>query len=151
MQISWKSAFSIWKSLWMLQKTCITIMACAIYYYLFFSYICTLLFYWKMRSCCDHHCPQQIRLQTNVQLGEGNLIFCCMGSQESFSGWSVGKMIITLSFRVGISKNENIDWWLKETYAIMSTQVTYETNHISLLCDSMMSRVPNFCFLYILL
>ena len=50
----------------------------------FFSYICTLLFYWKMRSCCDHHCPQQIRLQTNVQLGDGNLIFCCMGSQESF-------------------------------------------------------------------
>ena len=29
----------------------------------------------------------------------------------------------------------------------MSSQVTYETNHISLLCDSTMSSALNFCFL----
>ena len=28
----------------------------------------------------------------------------------------------------------------------MSTQVTYETNHISLFCDSTMSSAPNFVF-----
>ena len=44
-----------------------------------------------------------------------------------------------------------IDHRVKETYAIMSTEVTYETDHISLLCDSAMSSAPNFCFLCILL
>ena len=29
---------------------------------------------------------------------------------------------------------------------MMSTQVTYETDHISLLCNSTMSSAPNFCF-----
>ena len=50
-------------------------------------------------------------------LGEGNLIFCCMGSRENFLGWSLGKIIIIiiLSFRVGISKNKIIDHRIKET------------------------------------
>ena len=39
-----------------------------------------------------------------------------------------------------------IDHGVKETYAIMSTEVTYETDHISLLCDSTISSAPNFCF-----
>ena len=47
---------------------------------------------------------------------------------------SVGKIkIIILSLRVGTSKNKNIDHGVKETCAIMSTQVTYEIDHISLL------------------
>ena len=54
------------------------------------------------------------------------------------------------SFRVSISKNKNIDQ-AKETCAIMSLQVKYETEHISLLCDSTMLSTPNFYFLCILL
>ena len=44
-------------------------------------------------------------------------------------GWLVDKIII-LSFWVSLSKNKNIDHQVKETYAIISTQVTCETNHI---------------------
>ena len=33
----------------------------------FFSYTYTLLFCWKIKSCCDHIFPQQIRAQTFVQ------------------------------------------------------------------------------------
>ena len=58
--------------------------------------------------------------------GEGSLTFN--------SGWSVGKtIIIIVSFMVGTSKNKNIDHQVKETCAIISTQVTYENDHISLL------------------
>ena len=39
---------------------------------------------------------------------------------------------------------------LKETYAIMPTQVTYEIDLISLLRNSAMSSALNFCFLCIL-
>ena len=35
---------------------------------------------------------------------------------------------------VGISKNKNVDHWVKESCAVMSTQVTYKTGHISALC-----------------
>ena len=59
----------------------------------------------------------------------------------------MGKItIIILSFRVGTSKNKNIDHRVKETYAIMSTQVTYEVDYISLLRD-LTSRALNFVFL----
>ena len=57
-------------------------------------------------------------------------------SGESYwVGRSVGKIIIiiTLSFRVGTSENKNIDHRVKESYAIMSTQITCETDHFSLL------------------
>ena len=54
-----------------------------------------------------------------------------------------------LSFSVGTSKNENIDCLVKETYAIMSTQVTCETDHISLLCELRMSSALIFFFLCI--
>ena len=51
--------------------------------------------------------------------------FCCMG-------WLVSKIIIIiLSFRISISKNKNINHGVKQTCAIMSAQVTYETDHIS--------------------
>ena len=49
------------------------------------------------------------------------------------SGRSVGKIVIIISFRVGISKNKNIDHRVKEAHTIMSTKVTCETDHISLL------------------
>ena len=50
------------------------------------------------------------------------------------SGRSVGKiMIIILSFWIGTSKNKNIDHRVKESYTIMSIQVTCETDHVSLL------------------
>ena len=60
-------------------------------------------------------------------------------------------IIIILTLRVGTSKNENIDHQVKKPCAIMSTQVTNETNHISVLCHSTMSNALNFCFLCILL
>ena len=62
--------------------------------------------------------------------------------ERIISGRSVGKIIIIiiiLSFRVGISKNKNIDHRSKETCTIMSTQVTYEKDQIPLLRDSAMS------------
>ena len=68
------------------------------------------------------------------------------------SGQSVGKiLIIMLGFRVGTSKNKNADHRVKETCAIMSVQITYESHCVSLLRDSTMSNVLNFCFLCILL
>ena len=61
------------------------------------------------------------------------------------SGRSVGKIkIIMLSFRVGTSKNKNVDHRVKETYAVMSTQVTCETNHVSTR-DSTVSNALNLC------
>ena len=45
-----------------------------------------------------------------------------------------------------MSKNKNINNRGKETCAIISAQVTNETNHNSLLCDSTMSNAPIFCF-----
>ena len=81
------------------------------------------------------------------ELGEGILIFCLRAVGRTCSGRSFGKIIIIiLSFKVGISKYKNINHRVKETCAIMPTQVTYETDHISLLCDSTMSSASNFCF-----
>ena len=65
------------------------------------------------------------------------------------SGPSVCKIIrINPGFRFGLSKNKNIDHLIKETYAIMSTQVTCETSHIPTR-DSAMSNALNFCFFQI--
>ena len=67
-------------------------------------------------------------------------------------GRSVGKIIvILLSVGVGTTKNKNVDNGVKGTSVIMSTQVTYEIDHISLLQDSKISSVLNFCFWYVLL
>ena len=41
----------------------------------------------------------------------------------------------------------NIDHRVKEKCAIMSIQVTYESDHIFLLRNSTMSNALNFCFL----
>ena len=46
--------------------------------------------------------------------------------------------IIILSLRVGTSRNENSDNQCKRSCA-------YETDHMSLLCDSTMSSALNFC------
>ena len=61
------------------------------------------------------------------------------------------RIIIILSFRVSISKNKNIFHWHKETCAILSKQLTYETKHISLLRSSTMSSKLHFCLLRIFL
>ena len=61
------SVFFIRKLLQGAQKARIKIVVLAIYTYLFFSYSCTLLFYWKVKSCCDRCFPQQIRSKNNVQ------------------------------------------------------------------------------------
>ena len=89
-------------------------------------------------KCVKHNCRDVAKgskwhLSIDA-LGKGNLIFCCAGSQENF--W------------VGTSKNKNIDHGAKETCAIMSTQVTYENDHISLLQDSTISSALNFSFMY---
>ena len=72
-------------------------------------------------------------------------------SRELF--WSVGghnnnnnKPI----FWVDTSKSKNTDHGFEETCAIMSTQVTYEIDHISLLQGSTISNALHFCFLCIL-
>ena len=50
----WEYAvFSMSKSLRVLQKARVKIVARAIYTYLFFSYTYILLFCWKIKSCCD--------------------------------------------------------------------------------------------------
>ena len=72
MLVAYLTVFYIGKSLSVLQKACIMIVACAIYLYTlntyFFSHKCTLLFCWKIKSSCDPWCfPQQIRPQTTVQ------------------------------------------------------------------------------------
>ena len=61
-------------------------------------------------------------------------------------GQSISKIIIILSFRISISKNKNIDHGVKQSCAIISTQVTYELNHISVLGHSTISSALNFCF-----
>ena len=43
-----------------------------------------------------------------------------MGSQEIILDWSVGKIIIILSFRVNTSKNNDTDQQVKETCATMT-------------------------------
>ena len=80
------------------------------------------------------------------------MIFVLQAVGRIISGRLVGKtIIIILSFKVGTSKNKNIDHEVQDTCAIISTQVTYETDHISLLCDSTKSGALNFYFLCIFL
>ena len=71
-----------------------------------------------------------------------------MGSRENCFR-SVGCQ--NINNNLNTSKNKNTDQRVKETYATMPIQVTYESNHISLLHDSAMSNALNFCFLRILL
>ena len=53
------------------------------------------------------------------------------------------------SVKVNTSKNKNIDHRVIETCTIVSTQVTYRTDSISLLCDSTISSSLKFHFFYI--
>ena len=72
------------------------------------------------------------RCVTKYYLGESNWICLLYGQSEELF-W-VGRSVGT--------KNHQV----KETSATMSTQVTYETNHISSLCDSTKSSATNFRF-----
>ena len=62
----------------------------------------------------------------------------------------IGKIIkLFRSFRVSTSKKKNDDHQVKESSAIRSIQIIYETNLISLLRGSTMSNALNFCFFYV--
>ena len=83
----------------------------------------------------DYAMSPTTQRQLNFLLAVGRII----------SGQSLGKIIIiTLSFKAGASKNKNIDHGVKVTCAIMSTQVTYETDHMSVLCHCTKSSALNF-------
>ena len=57
-------------------------------------------------------------------LGEINLSFCCVGSHEIYFGLVVRqKVIIILSFQVGISKNKNNDHRGKETCVMFGLSI----------------------------
>ena len=74
-------------------------------------------------------------------LGEGNLIICCKGSWQD-NVWSVGQQNNNNpKFQGRHILQESI-----ETYAIMSTQVTYETQHISLLVTQQCQMLYIFYF-----
>ena len=60
-------------------------------------------------------------------------------------GQLFGKIIMILSFRVGTSKDKNIDYRVKATCVIMSTPVTYK----ALFTLFTISSALNFCFLFI--
>ena len=81
-------------------------------------------------------------LEKSYVLGKGNLLFCCTCIWENYFGY----FYLMFQFQGRQSENKNTDHWVKETCATMSVQVTYETDHISLLCDSTVSNVLNFCF-----
>ena len=67
-----------------------------------------------------------------------------MGSRENYFG------LVARQNNYTVSLDKNIDHGVKETWAFMSTKVTYEIDHISLLPYSTISIVLNFCFLCIL-
>ena len=88
-----------------------------------------------------------------MKFGKDNLSFRCRGSQENYFGL-VGRLNINNNSKFQGKnihiKNINIDHRVKEAFAIISTKVTYETDHISLLCVSLMTSALN-CYLCILL
>ena len=69
---------------------------------------------------------------------KATLFFVVRAVGRHISGWSVGKtIVIILRFRVGTSKNKNIDYRVN----------AYETEHVSVLRHSTMSSALNFSFL----
>ena len=87
------------------------------------------------------------KLDKGTHKKQGNLIFVVRALGGIILGRLVGKIIIRiLSFRISISKNINIDHGVTQTCAIMSPQVTYETNHIFVLCYSTILNSINFLF-----
>ena len=67
------------------------------------------------------------------KLGESNLIIFVRAVSRIMLGWLVNKIEIILSFWVSKSKNKNMDHWVKDICAIVSSKVTCETDQISLL------------------
>ena len=62
-----RTVFSIWKSLRVLRKAPMKIVAGPLYTSLFFFLYMHSLFFWKIKICSDRCFHQQIRLQTTVQ------------------------------------------------------------------------------------
>ena len=82
----------------------------------------------------------------SVRQGQLNFLLYGQPGELIRVGRSVKIIIIILSFRVGTFENKNNDHRVREICTILSTQVTYETDHISFLCDSTKSSAPNLCF-----
>ena len=79
--------------------------------------------------------------------GEGNLIFYCAWSLENYFGLvGLQNSTTTNSFKIDALKKKNIDHWDLETWVIMSTHVTYETDHTHVLLDSTMLWFNKFLF-----
>ena len=81
-------------------------------------------------------------------LRQRQLNFFCMGSQENYF-LSVGRQNMNNNLKFQGQQGhlkKNADHRVKETCAIISIQVTYETNHISLLHDSTMLNALIFVF-----
>ena len=63
---------------------------------------------------CNEQTNDQFMINISI-----NLIFCCTGCRENYFGRLIGEIIIIiLRFRVGTSKNKNIDHRLKENCTI---------------------------------
>ena len=60
---------------------------------------------------------------TEDHLGEGNLIFCCMGSQESYVGSIGWQKNNNPQFQGWHIWNKNIDHWGEETCAIFGLPI----------------------------
>ena len=88
--------------------------------------------------------------QLKIHKVKATLFFVGQAVERIISGRSVGKIILILNFRFGLSNSKNIDDGIKETCATMLTKGTYEVNHISLLWDSTISSALDFCLLCIL-
>ena len=54
----------------------------------------------------------------------------------------------SLGFRFSLSENKNADHQVKGICSIRSIQITYEMDHISLLCNSTMHNALIFIFMY---
>ena len=116
---------------------------------IFFSAKCSHEIQWKMQSH-DKDFTKATHTNSKCQIGLGNLIFCCTDSRQNYFGlvgWQNNNN--NPKFQDYTSKNKNADYQVKETCAIRSIKVTYETNHIFLFRDSTMSNALNFCFLRI--
>ena len=70
-------------------------------------------------------CFQFTEKMLNVELGEGNLIFCHMGSQENYLGWSVCKIVIIIILSVGFGTSKNKIIEVKKIVLIKVTTSLY--------------------------
>ena len=63
-------------------------------------------------------------------LGKSNFVLFVQAVWRIILGWSVGKIMIILSFRVNTAKNKNTDHQGKETYAMFGLPIQTENSAI---------------------